>query len=91
MDTFFGALPAATINALPIGAVVTAIYDHLGARRPRRYLTVTGTVRRVLESSDRGPGTLFLEDVRTVRPDGEVTDKPSTRLDYRNITAVNVT
>lgn len=87
---FFGAIDPRLLNTLPVGAVIDVTYDELGARRPARYRTIRGTVRRVLESSDRGPGFLSLEQARITHPGGEVTTKASTRLDTQNVMGVIV-
>lgn len=89
-DTFYGATDPHILNTLPIGSVLEFTYDHLGARRESRYLTVRGTVRRVNESTDRGLGWVALEQVTTIRPGGEVTTRPADRLDFRNVMGVVV-
>lgn len=86
---FFGSLDYDVINALTVGTAVTVTYDGTGGRRPHFYRTVRGTVRRVLETGERGGGELFLEDVTvTHHRSGETLTKVGARLDYRNIMAL---
>lgn len=87
---FFNAIDPRLLHTLPVGAVIDVTYDELGARRPTRYRTIRGTVRRILESSDRGPGFLSLEQARITHPGGEVTEKANARLDTQNIMGVVV-
>lgn len=87
---FFGSVDPLILNTLPVGAVVEVEYDSLGSRRDRFRHTVTGTVRRVLPSSDRGEGMLHLEQVRVVRGDGEVFTKPTKSMGFRDVMAVRM-